>query len=282
MESRFRNLIIIVLSLSILLSIGYSNGGRTSVTIVENIASYVIVPTQEFLMGLSNSITNRVNDISKVFEYRDTIESLEKENRALKAENIKLTLKQDELNALEDLKSQLSYVKRNEFDAYVTADVVSKSHGNWFDMFTINAGTNQGIAKYSVVMTGNGLVGKVYEVGNNYAKVISIVDQKSKISFKILSTTLNYEGFIESAHNGLLSGSVFEPNATLKEGMSIITTGQGSYPEGILIGKIIEVIDDKDAFLKRITIEPSVNFKSIEKVIVATMNEERSEWIDED
>lgn len=282
MESRFRNLIIIVLSLSILLSIGYSNGGRASVTIVENIASYVIIPTQDFLMGISNGITNKVNDISKVFEYRDTIESLEKENQALKTENIALTLTREEINELEDLKKQLAYIKRQEFNEYVTADVVSRSHGNWFDMFTINAGKNHGVAKYSVVMTGNGLVGKVYEVGNNYAKVISIVDQKSKISFKVLSSTINYEGFIESAHNGLLSGSVFEPNAELEEGMSVITTGQGSYPEGILIGNIIEVIDDKDEFLKRITIEPTVNFKSIEKVIVATMNEERSEWINED
>ena len=282
MESRFRNTIIIVSVLVLLLSIGYSNGGRTSVTIVENAISYIIIPTQNVLTSVSNHVTERINDVSRVFEYREEIKALEKENKVLKEENITLTLKKVEIEQLEALKKNLKFIERNNFNNYVTAKVVSKDSGNWFNMFTINAGLNQGLKKYSVVVADNGLVGKVYEVGDNYSKVITIVDNKSKISFEVLSLDEKYQGYIESTHDGLLTGRIFEPNANLKEGMTVITTGQGIYPEGLLIGKITTVIKDDDAFLQQVTITPEVDFRYLKYVTVITIDQEQSEWINED
>jgi len=281
MESRFRNLIIIVSVLVLLLSIGYSNGGRTSVTIVENLFSYVVIPTQDVLTSVSNNVTEKISDISRVFKYREEIKTLEKKNKILKEENISLTLYKVQIDQLETLKKNLNYINRNDFNDYVTAKVVSKDSSNWFNMFTINAGLNQGVKKYSIVVADNGLVGKVYEIGDNYSKVITIVDNKSKISFEILSLDQKYQGYIESTHDGLLTGRIFEPNANLKDGMTIITTGQGIYPEGLLIGKIISVIEDEDAFLKRVTIEPEVDFRYLKYVTVITIDQEQSEWINE-
>jgi rod shape-determining protein MreC len=282
MESRFRNIIVIVSVLVLLLSIGYSNGGRTSVTIVENIFSYVIIPTQDVLTSVSNSVTERINDVSRVFKYREEIRALEIENKVLKEENISLTLEEVQIEQFEALKKNLNYLERNNFNDYVTAKVVSKDSGNWFNMFTINAGLNQGLKKYSVVVANNGLVGKIYEVGDNYSKVITIVDNKSKISFEVLSLDQKYQGYIESTHDGLLTGRIFEPNANLKKGMTVITTGQGIYPEGLLIGKITTVIKDEDEFLQRVTIEPEVDFRYLKYVTVMTIDQEQSEWINED
>lgn len=281
MESRFRNIIIIVSVLVLLLSIGYSNGGRTSVTVVENLFSYVIIPTQDVLTSISNNVTEKIDDISRVFEYREEIEALETENENLKEKNISLTLDNVQLNQLEELKSNLNFIERNDFSNYVTAKVVSKDSGNWFNMFTINAGLNQGVRKYSVVVANNGLVGKIYEVGDNYSKVITLVDNKSKISFEVLSLDKRYQGFIESTHDGLLTGKIFEPNADLTNGMTIITTGQGVYPEGLLIGKIISINNDEDEFLQKITIKPEIDFKYIKYVTVITVDQEQSEWINE-
>jgi len=281
MESRFRNLIIIVSVLALLLSIGYSNGGRTSVTIVENLFSYIIVPTQDVLTSISNDVTERVNDITKVFEYREKLKALEEENKVLKEENIALTLDQVQIKQLEKLKTNLNFIKQNKFEDYVTAKVVSKDSGNWFNMFTINAGLKQGVKKYSVVVANNALVGRVYEVGDNYSKVITIVDNKSKISFEVLSLDKQYQGYIESTQDGLLTGRIFEPNAELSNGMKIITTGQGIYPEGVLVGEVISINNDEDEFLQRVTIEPEVDFRYLKYVTVITIDQEQSEWINE-
>ncbi len=239
MDRRFKNFIIILSGIILLVSIGYSNGGRTSVTIVENITSTVIVPVQSFLFQLSIDTSEKINDVSQIWENKEKIRILEKENNLLNQEIVKLTLNKLELEELNNLKSNLNYIEKNDFENFISCNVISKDMGNWFEVFSINAGSNQGVKKYSVVLAGDGLVGKVYEVGNNFSKVISIIDNRSSISFQTLDINNKYQGFINSSENGLLKGNIFDPNAKIAIGTDIITTGQGIYPEGILIGKIV-------------------------------------------
>jgi rod shape-determining protein MreC len=280
MDKRFRNLIIILSGIILLISIGYSNGGRTSVTIVENIASRIIIPIQSFLFDVSYTTSERINDISEVWENKERIKILEKENNLLNEKVVKLSLEKSEFDELNKLKSNLNYIEKNDFENYVTCNVISKDMGNWFEVFSINAGIEQGVKKYSIVVSENGLVGKVYETGNNFSKVISIINNKSNISFKTNNIiNINYQGFINTAEDGLLKGNLFDPNANISLGTNVITTGQGIYPEGILIGEIVKIEDDKDEFLKEVFIKPFVDFRNINMVTVITINSEKNEWI---
>jgi len=281
MDKRLRNLIIILSGIILLVSIGYSNGGRTSVTIVENLSSNVIVPIQKILFNISYSTSKKINDISEVFDNKEKLELLKEENEKLNSELIKLSLTNSELLELSSLKKNLNYLSTNDFENYVTCNVISKDMGNWFDVFSINAGLKQGVKKYSVVISSEGLVGRIYEVGNNYSKVVSIIDNRSNISFETVSSNFKYQGFIHSAENGLLFGNLFDPNVTIEIGEKIMTTGQGIYPEGIIIGEIIDVNENKNEFLKEITVKPSVNFRNINTVTVITIDAEKSEWINE-
>ncbi|MEA1974755.1 MAG: rod shape-determining protein MreC, partial [Bacillota bacterium] len=99
------------------------------------------------------------------------------------------------------------------------------------------------------------------------------------ISFQTLDINNKYQGFINSSENGLLNGNIFDPNAKIAIGTDIITTGQGIYPEGILIGKIVEINDNEDEFLKEILVKPYIDFRNINKVTVITIDSEKSEWI---
>jgi rod shape-determining protein MreC len=280
MDKRFRNLIIILSGIILLISIGYSNGGRTSVTIVENITSRIIIPIQSFLFDVSYTTSERFNDILEVWENKEKIKILEKENNLLNEKVIKLSLEKSEFNELNKLKNNLNYIEKNDFENYVTCNVISKDMGNWFEVFSINAGIKQGVKKYSIVVSENGLVGKVYEVGNNFSKVISIINNRSNISFKTNNIiNNNYQGFISTSENGLLKGNIFDPNAEISLGTNIITTGQGIYPEGILIGEIVKIKDDKDEFLKEVFIKPFADFRSINMVTVITIDSEKNEWI---
>lgn len=279
MDRRFKNFIIILSGIILLVSIGYSNGGRASITIVENITARVIVPIQSFLFQVSIDTSEKINDVSQIWENKEKIRILEEENNLLNQEIVKLTLSKLELKELNDLKSNLNYIEKNDFENSISCNVISKDMGNWFEVFSINAGSNQGVEKYSVVLAGDGLVGKVYEVGNNFSKVISIIDNRSSISFQTLDINNKYQGFINSSENGLLNGNIFDPNAKIAIGTDIITTGQGIYPEGILIGKIVEINDNEDEFLKEILVKPYIDFRNINKVTVITIDSEKSEWI---
>jgi cell shape-determining protein MreC len=120
MDRRFKNFIIILSGIILLVSIGYSNGGRTSVTIVENITSTVIVPVQSFLFQLSIDTSEKINDVSQIWENKEKIRILEKENNLLNQEIVKLTLNKLELeelnNLVETAKQYNSYIELNWVD----------------------------------------------------------------------------------------------------------------------------------------------------------------------
>ena len=63
---------------------------------------------------------------------------------------------------------------------------------NWFSSFTIDKGSKEGIKKGMNVIAGSGLVGIVTDVGPNFAKVRSIIDDSSNVSSMVLTTKDNF------------------------------------------------------------------------------------------
>jgi rod shape-determining protein MreC len=259
---------------------GLSYGGRTSVSIVENIFSKGFVPIQTGFSKVSNALNERVLAITSVFKYQAINEQLRQENERLEKQIVELNLDQKKLDELKALEASLNYIEVNDYD-YVSADIIGKDPGNWYKMFTINAGTDHGVFKDSVVIVGTSLVGRVYEAGENYAKVLSIIDNKSNISFELLTHEKNYQGIIEHTEQGQLEGSLFEPNADVKVGEKIITSGLGIYPRGLIIGTIVENYKDENKLLQTITVEPTLDFKALKKVMVLKNNPGYKEWLND-
>lgn len=281
MDRRIRNIIIILSGLFLLISIGYSYDGRASVTIVENIVSNVIIPTQKTMMKAGNSIDNKVDSIFKIWSYKEENKNLRAEVKSLQKEVLNLKITKEQMADFEKLKSNLHYINRKGFDQYITADVVSKNMGNWFKSFDINVGKKDGVSKYSVVIVENALIGKVYEVGDHYSKVVTIIDTKSNISFKLLNES-GEQGFIYSAEGGKLKGQMFNPNISLKKGEKVVTSGLGIYPDGLVIGEITEIHVDNNKLLKEVTIEPKNDFRDLEIVTVINFKSKDEEWFRED
>ena len=71
----------------------------------------------------------------------------------------------------------------------VGAHVISNNGTNWFNDFTIDKGSNDGIKENCNVLAGSGLAGIVTEVGPDYARVRSIIDDSSNVSAMVLSTS---------------------------------------------------------------------------------------------
>ena len=204
-------------------------------------------------------------------------EALEEENNKLQQEVINLQNRLDDTQSLESLKSALNFVDEKYVATTLSAKVVSKNDGNWYTTFVVSAGSNAGVKKDSLVMNNKGLVGIVYEVSENYCKVISLLDTKSSVSFKSAKNS-NFKGIItfgenidekvDYRNNGLLQGYMFDSDYNVLPGDVITTSGLGLYPENIVIGKIEKVIEDKNNSLKYVIVKPNVDFKNIDDVII--------------
>jgi len=271
--SRFKRTMIIISTILLIGIMGITMGGRQNITWLENIAGNIIVPIQKGFYAIGNGISSKVAPIINVWEIKEINEALVAENEALKNELIDKTLTKLELEELDHLKEALNYTNKMAIDNYVSCDVVAKEQGNWFNLFTVDAGLKQGVTKNSAVINGSGLIGLVYEVGDNWAKVVSVIDNKASVGFQTLDHSYNYVGQLNGSIDFDLNGYLFDPTADVQEDVTLITSGLGVYPKGILIGKISSVNVDKNELLTGIVVEPFVDFKQIDKVMIIPYEE---------
>ncbi len=203
------------------------------------------------------------------------IEQVGKENDKLKQEIIDLNKQLDEVDSLSSLKKSLDFVDEKYKAKSISATVVGKNDGNWYDSFTIGAGSSDGVKNESIVVNGNGLVGMVYEVSKNYSKAISLLDTKSSVSFKLLKDdkfkgVITQNSTLEDKENyknkGHLNGYMFDTSYDVLPGDVVVTSGLGIYPKGIPIGEIDKVIDDKNKSMKYVVVKPYADFKNIDDV----------------
>ena len=202
------------------------------------------------------------------------IEQLKSENAKLKTQLIENTISKDNLKQLQALQKSLKFVTDKNSSSYISADIVAKNSGNYYKTFTISTGSAQGVKSDSIVVNGEGLVGRVYEISKNYCKAISLLDNRTPISFEIVGRN-NDTGMImqdtkvvQISDKSLVKGYMFDANSPVKVGEMITTSGLGLYPSGIPIGKIEQVIPDEKNILKYVVVRPFVDFTNLNKVMI--------------
>ncbi|WP_160317278.1 rod shape-determining protein MreC [Oxobacter pfennigii] len=262
--------VVIMLSVVFIVFIGMTASRRDRVSIFEGVVGNVLNPVQKYLYKGGQSISNMfsfITNISNIKEENDRLEAenLELENKVVDYETVKA--ENERLRGMLDFKSNFAQY------TYLGANVTGKGTGNWYDVFIIDKGANQGVKKYYPVVTSQGLVGQVMEVGPNWSKVLSIIDEKSRVS-GALSRTQD-QGMIQgiAGFNGEKNCRMMylPADSTVAVGDYVVTSGISKYfPKNIKIGEVIEVADDATQFVKSAVVRPYVDFTKLEEVFVIT------------
>jgi len=230
--------------------------------------------------GLNKGFTFLQSNFKNLINYKSNLkenQNLKKENEELKSKLTELNNKLEERDSLESLKKSLNFIDESYQATKISASVVGKNDGNWYNSFIIGAGSKQGVKKDSIVVNGSGLVGMVYEVSDNYSKAISLLDTKSSVSFKLAKNSdfkgvITQNSTIDNKENykdkGYLYGYMFDTSYEVLPGDIVTTSGLGVYPEGIPIGEVDKVIDDKDKSMKFVIVKPYVDFKNVDDVTI--------------
>ncbi len=268
MPKNIRNALVAAAGVVLLALMLLSAFGRSDVSFIENSLGKVALSVNKVFSGVGYFIDEKIEPFFNVLSYKRYNENLVRENEELKEELINLTLTRKEIAELKELREILKIKSPFEQRDYVGASVVGKDAGNWFHYFVIDVGTNDGVYENSAVVNSEGLVGLVYEVGSDWAKVVSIIDHRSGVAFEMVKSEGDFEGIVNGTKNFELMCEFYDPDAEYEVGDYLMTSGIGIYPQGIMIGKIVKKIDSKDEVVGRAIVEPVVDFHKIKKVLV--------------
>lgn len=237
---------------------------------IRNITNSFITPMQ-----------TGVNSVGRWFESKSealkNYEALQAENEALKEqlEIVQTQISNYQLDSYELERLRDLYDLDVQYADYpkTAARVIAKDTGNWFDVFYINKGTNDGLQVGCNVLYGNGLCGIITEVGDDYAKVRAIIDDTSNVNAIVLPSEAicNVSGSLTNYTDGYLIAENIDKDADIEEGDEIVTSYVSSkYLSGLTIGYVSHIEYDSNNLTKVAYIIPAADFSNIQEVLVIT------------
>lgn len=237
---------------------------------VQNAVNKVLVPVQRGLNQVGLWFSDKAEALGEISSLQAENDRLKKEIENLKSDGNFTAQMKNELDRLRKL-----YELDSIYDDYpkVAARVISMEPGNWFSEFVIDKGKKDGIEVDMNVISGSGLVGRISFVGDNYAKVTTIINDGHNVSVRFAENSENciVSGDLTLMEQNLIRVSGISKDATVTEGDKLVTSYiSDKYVPGILVGYISKVEDDSNNLTKSGYVTPVVDFTSIEEVLIIT------------
>jgi len=180
----------------------------------------------------------------------------------LTTENLKLRQSEGDLKRLRSL---LGYADQFSMPTTMAQAVMLDMSGRFKSMI-IDRGSNAGIQVNDAIVNANGLIGRVVLTTKDMAKVQLIIDSNSSVGALVERT--RRQGVLRGDGTGGAQLYDVPSLADVQPGDNVLTAGiDGIYPKGIPVGVVQKAEKGQDLF-KSIVVKPSVDFGSIEEVIV--------------
>lgn len=240
-------------------------------------SSYPSAVVQGILAPLRAGATHLTAQAEKLYDYIFSYESLLAENEALKEQLSQMEDQARQAAALtkenQALRDALELKQNNEGYKVVDGYIISWSSNDWSSTFTINQGTNAGIAEGMCAITANGeVVGLVTEVGSNYSVIKTVLDSSLEISATIVSSGYNgmVKGGYSTDHPDLLRMNYLPSSATIRNNDQVVTTGSTVYPRNLILGYVVDAGFDDTGVAKYALLEPAADIGALDQIFIIT------------
>jgi len=243
------------------------SGGQIS--IIENALGSLLTPVQ-------NAFSTVTGKVKGVFTNWKSLSAMQADYDALTLENEQLRMElvnaEEAMQELERLKEEMGAMDTYDSLDPIYAKVIARDAGPWFKTFSVNRGTTHGVSEGMAVVNGDGLIGRVYEVGLNYAKVITVIDTRSAVACLMQRTRDNgvMRGQISDSDSSAQCFVYYLPNINnITPGDTVITSGTDSlYPKGLKVGTVTALSLDAGSDGTYAIVTPTVDFQRIEEVFI--------------
>ena len=260
-----------VLIILVLLSlVGLTLDQNEDLLPIEDLALRFVVPVQEKLTSLASSISDLTQATQDIRELHRRNEELQGLADSLMIENVRLKEIESENETLRRL---LGFTQANPTHSYKAAEVkgrvIGRAPSNFLSYLIIDSGSQQGIEKGMPVVTERGLVGRITDVGSNWAKVMLIIDPSSSVN--ALIQTSRATGVVEGQVGGSLVMKYIPQGETVNVNDIVLTSGLGgNFPQKLIIGQVTAVHQRDIEMFQQADIRPTVDFNNLEIVLVIT------------
>ncbi len=273
MKEFFRSKVFIALCIAAVLLMGMSVmdvAAHGKMTFFENLAGTLITPVQKFCTTVIRSGGNLVEAYT---EYDALKQENEKLKNQLASAGQLIRDAEEAVNENKSLKAMLGIAETNPDFEFATCLVVGSDQNGYSHTLTLNKGTADGLKYKDLVMTADGVVGYVNEVGITWSKVVTVLDSSCEIGAIVTRTqdvgVLDWDYTL--SEEGLLKLAYLNTEVVLNNGDSVETSGVGGvFPKGILLGRVRELKSESHGISQYAVLEPAVNVNEVSTVFVIT------------
>ena len=266
-NTKLRILVIIAVLLTAVLSV---MSGLTNRSIPELVVQGILTPFRAAGTALTRTA-------ERYYSYMFRYEALEAENEALKASIAEMedVARQADATARENtrLRNIIGLTETHEDYDLVDGYIIGWSSTDWSNTFTINRGSDSGIAENMCAITDNGeVVGLVTQVGPNFAVIKTVLDSTLEISATI--ATSGYNGMVSggyiSGNERLLTMDYLPSSAIIRNKDQVVTSGSTVYPRGLILGHVVDAGFKETGVAKYAVLQPAAEISSLEQVFILT------------
>ena len=264
---QFKIIAAVFAALIVIAAVTAAVGGRMSPG--ANIFGTVTAPFR----SLASKISGGISSFVKVYTEG---EKLNIKNAELETEISELRKKladyEQAVSENEFYKNYLDIKDANPSFKFVAATLISRDKEDPYKGFIINKGSVNGVSAHDPVITDEGLVGYIGEVGLTTSKVVTVLS--AELTAGALDNRTSDSGVLsgsaELASEGLTKFYNLSRSCNIAVGDYVVTSGEGIFPKGLLIGTVQTIGSDKYNTSIYANVKPFADIDGIRGVMVIT------------
>lgn len=164
------------------------------------------------------------------------------------------------------LEGLLAFKRRIVYPS-VVAQVIGRDPSRWHAAMVIDKGREHGIEQGMPVVSAQGVVGKISEVGADHSKVILLTDPQFSVA--ALVQRPRESGVVSGSLQGLCRMRYIQEGADIRVGDKVITsTLSSTFPESLFIGEVVRVQATGNKNAVQCWVAPAVALSQLEEILV--------------
>lgn len=205
-------------------------------------------------------------EMKKMLFYHRTFDEYRQKSQEVNRLKARLVGMEEIVRENARLERLLAFKQRLVFSS-VGAHIIGRDPSRWNSSLILDRGLEDGVKPGQPVVNELGVVGKVTEASESKSKVILITDPQFSAAIMIQRT--RESGVISGTLTGLCRLKFIKENADIRVGDKVITSKLSlEFPESLVVGEVVEVIDEIRGNRKEYVVKPSVALSQLEEVLV--------------